>query len=279
MFSDDIEKEIKKHFEKQNNTGLEEFDGISPNQMHYLLREPFAKQSIIKLNRLSEQQYQSIPLLNQIKYLVKSIGNETEVKLTKTGALPTKIVKDTYHNGGLTEEFIEEGYTFLRRESDSHTIQLSRILLELIGFTKKRNNKLSLTKKAKKILENDHRLLELVFTAFCQEFNWGYFDGYELDEWGQYGVGFSLMLLHKYGSLKRKDSFYAEKYYKAFPDLLDFHPFTPEIKNSAYRGYAFRTFEKGLSYFGFIDYERGRIFDPSYVIKTRLFDAFISVKA
>jgi len=276
--SDEIEKEIKRHFEKQNNTGLEEFEGLSPNQMYPLLHHPFSVQSCLQLNTLSKDQYNAIPLLNQIKYLVQCIREQTEVKLTKTGALPTKIVLDTYHNGGLKEYYIEQGYTPLRKEADSQTVQLSRILLDLTGIIKKRGNKLSLTKKAEGILEDDHQLLLLIFTTFCQKFNWSYFDGYELEEWGQFGFAFSLVLLHKYGSLKRKASFYAKKYYTAFPDLLDFNPFTPELKNSAYGGYAYRTFERGLAYFGFVDYDRGLAFDPSFVIKTKLFDAFVSVK-
>ncbi len=74
MYSDEIEKEIKRHFEKQNNAGIEEFDGLSPSQMHFLLRDPFTKQSILQFNRLSKEEYQSIPLLNQIKHLAHSIG-------------------------------------------------------------------------------------------------------------------------------------------------------------------------------------------------------------
>ncbi len=118
----------------------------------------------------------------------------------------------------------------------------------------------------------------MVFTTFCQKFNWAYFDGYELEQWRQFGFGFSLVLLNKYGNLNRKTSFYAEKYYTALPDLLDFNPITKELKNSAYNCYCYRTFERGLLYFGFVTYERELAFDSNYVMKTKLFDAFISVK-
>ncbi|WP_452597551.1 hypothetical protein [Pontimicrobium sp. MEBiC01747] len=278
MHSDDIQKAIEQHMLEQNNKGLEEFDGLSPHHLHFLLYDTFSESSILTLQKLTEKQYSTIPILNQVKYLANCILKEQEVKLTKTGALPTKIVFDVYNNGGFKEEYIENGIVKLRKETDSFSIQLSNILLQLSGIIKKRNNKLSITQKGVKIINDNTLVLPLLFKTFCTKFNWSYFDGYEDEKWGQLGFGFSLVLLSKYGNLKRKDSFYAEKYYNAFPDLLDFHPYNDRIKQSAFGAYNFRTFNHFLTSFGFIKYDKRVIFEPREVIKTKLFDAFIKVK-
>ncbi len=144
-----------------------------------------------------------------------------------------------------------------------------------MGIIKKRNNKLSLTQKGKKLLENDSQLTELLFTTFCRKFNWVYFDGYDIEQWGQLGFGFSLVLLRKYGGLKREGNFYAEKYFNAFPNLLDFHPFSENIQRRAYHCYLLRTFERFLAYFGFVEYDRAWRDNPRYVVTTKLFNSFL----
>jgi len=172
-----------------------------------LLYDTFSVQSILKLQKLSEDQYKAIPILNQVKYLAQCILNEKQVKLTKTGSLPTKIVYDVYKNGGLKDSDIEDDIVKLRKETDSLTIQLSHVLLELTGIIKKRKGIISVTKKGEVLITNNDELLPLLFKTFCTKFNWGYFDGYEYEKWGQLGFGFSLVLLGKYGNLKRQDVF------------------------------------------------------------------------
>lgn len=254
----------------------EMYDGIPPDQMHELVSDPFGS-DIISLKKLSDEQYRLIPIINQAKCLAHIIEGVEEIKLTQTGALPVKVVLDLYQNGGMTDEPIESGIVKLSKENDSRVVQLTRILLQLSGIIKKRNNKISLTKKGSTVISDNEKLLPLLFTTYCKRFNWGYFDGYELDTWGQVGCGFTLRLLSRYGNLKRKSTFYAAKYFDALPDLLDF-PFSVEIQNQGFRAYAHRTFNYFLSDFGLVEYTDKEILEPGDVIKTKLFDAFISIE-
>src|SRR5690554_1292741 len=100
------------------------------------------------------------------------------------------------------------------------SVNLTHILVDLARLIKKRNGKISLTKKSREILKDNHKLLQLVFSTFATKFNWAYYDGYDEDQIGQLGWGFTLILLSKYGHKKRLNSFYAERYFKAFPQLL-----------------------------------------------------------
>lgn len=250
--------------------------------MHQILNFTFFKDSIIKLHPLSDSDYKKIPLLNQIKYLANVIDKNGEVKLTSKGFLPTKLVLDLYQQGFLKDEHIELGISKLYKEADSMTINLTRILLKLTGLVKKRTGKISLTKASKKILNDDTKLLQLVFSTFAEKFNWAYYDGYEEEQIGQLGYGFTLILLSKYGQTKQFNSFYAEKYFKAFPHLLD------SIEEQSYstkedyvtRCYSLRTFERFLDYFGLITIEKNGISmrDPTYITKTDLFDKLIKVR-
>lgn len=170
---------------------------------------------------------------------------------------------DLYGQGYLKDEIIEKGIYKLYKETDAGTIHLSRLLLELSGLTKKRNGKLSLTKAGGKIAANDQELLELMFKTMCLKFNWSYFDGYEDENVGQLGFGFSLLLLSKYGNQPRPAAFYLEKYLQAFPQLLKgIEPGFRSRKERALSMYSLRTFDRFLLYFNFI-YKSGGEFDPA----------------
>jgi hypothetical protein len=162
------------------------------------------------------------------------------------------------------------------------TVNLPRILIELAGLTKKRNGKLSLTKKAKQFLEDDHALLRLILLTFASKFNWAYYDGFGDNQIGQIGYGFSLILLSKYGHERRSDTFYAEKYFKAYPQLLEFiEPDHGTVESYSTRCYSIRTFDRFMDYFGLIHIEeQGRGFDRErYITKTDLFDQLIKCKS
>ena len=266
---------------EQNNRGFPDFEGYSPNEMQYILYETFEKNSPIQLLKLSEPDYSNIPILNQIKYLLQLIEKIGELKLTNKGFLSTKVVSEIYNQKFIKDEMIESGISKLYKETDSMSINLTRILSELSRVVKKRNNKLTLTKKGKVELNDNQKLLESIFTTFGIKFNWAYYDGFGDNHIGQLGFGFSLILLSKYGSEKQLDSFYSNKYFKAFPRLLDnIQPTKYDTKiNQATRCYSLRTFDRFLEYFGLIkiDTEK-KLNSDKYIIRNELFDKLIKVR-
>ena len=277
----DIQKQIEQVMSEQNNRSVPEFEGYSPFEMHKILHFTFAIDSPLRLQKLTDSDYKKIPILNQIKYLTDLIEKNGEIKLTNKGFLPTKIVSDLYEQGFLIDEHIKKGISKLYKETDSMTVNLTRILIELSGLTKKRNGKLSLTKSSKKTLEDNERLLRQIFLTFTNKFNWAYYDGYGENQIGQLGYGFSLILLSKYGQIKRLDSFYAEKYFIAYPKLLDsLEPTYGTLERYSTMCYSIRTFERFLDYFGLITIEEERQgFDSiKYITKTDLFDRLINVR-
>lgn len=274
----DIQRHIDHMMKEQNNRSIPEFEGYSPFEMHQILHFTFDENSPIKLQKLTDSDYKKIPILNQIKYLTDLIDKTGELKLTKMGFLPTKIVSAIYEQGFLKEEHIEKGISKLYKETDSLSIHLTRILIEIGGLVKKRNGKLSLTKSTKKILGDNYELLRLIIVTFATKFNWAYNDRYGENQIGQLGYGFSLILLSKYGHEKRLNSFYAERYFKAFPQLLDsVKPDYGTLEKYTTNCYSIRTFERFLDYFGLITIENeGKGLDSiKYISKTDVYDKLI----
>ncbi|MCX6236919.1 MAG: hypothetical protein NTY07_05055 [Bacteroidia bacterium] len=278
---EDLQRQLDQIMNEQNNCGLPKFEGYSPTEMHYILHDPFCDKCPVQLQKLSDSEYKSIPIFNQIKYLADLIAKSGEFKLTSKGFLPTKVVADIYGLGLYNDEYVESGRTKLSKETDSMIINLTRIIAELSGIVKKRNNKLSLTKTGEKTVTNNQELLRQIFRTFGSKFNWAYYDGYGENSIGQLGFGFSLILLSKYGFEKQTDRFYSQKYFNAFPQLLEnIQPTKYQtIESQTARCYSTRTFERFLDYFGIIKIDSMKKWDADkYISKTELFDKLINVR-
>lgn len=270
-------------FHAQNNSPRADFEGYSSLEMHKILHFTFDKDSPIQFNKLATKEYQQIPILRQVKRLAEIIVHNGQIKLTAAGYLPIKIVQGLYPLGA-PDEMIENAISKLGKEVDCTPVHLARLLAEASGITKKRKGILSLTAAGTKIIADDSKLFDSILKGFCQKFNWHYFDNYSDDEQsgtiGQLGFGFSLILLRKYGETKRSERHYADKYFKAFPMLLEtVHPTYGTVQDYCFNCYCLRTFERFLYHFGLIEIKKGkRIFlEETYVQKTPLFERLISL--
>jgi len=272
---EEIQGHVNGFMQEQNSRLMPEFEGYSPMEMQHILYDTFGEKSPIKLNKLNEDEYSQIPILNQVKYLAGIIFRAGEIKLTKLGFLPTKVVKELYDQGFIKEHLIESGFSKLNREMDSMGIHVARVLLEISGLAKKRNNKISLTKKGEKILNDNFQLCQLLLKIYGEKFNWAHLDGYSENNIGQLGFGFSLILLHKYGTEKRTDKFYSEKYFRAYPMLMDniSSPTYTTIEDYVGHCYSIRTFDRFLDFFGLIQIEKEKGMNTEKsIVKTEVFD-------
>lgn len=278
---EDLQKHLNRFMNEQNNRPIPEFEGYSPAEMHSILHFTFEQSSPISLQKLDIADYRKIPLINQVKYLATLIDRAGELKLTKLGFLPIKVVADIYDQGIIKDKYFERRALKQLKEADVPAITLSRILLIISGLVKKRSNSLSLTKKGHKIIQNNDALARLIIRTYGEKFNWAFFDGYGENGVGQIGFGFSLILLSRYGHERLRDSFYAQKYFKAFPDLLNVPdpPYTNTIDHCE-NCFSYRVFENFMRYFGLVEvnYEGELWKNNLSVSKTDLFDKLIRVE-
>lgn len=251
---DDIQRHINEYMHRQNNQGLPRFEGYSPIEVEYLLRFPLEPNSPIVLLKGADSDYNKIPILNQVKYLLNQIHESNGMKLTKAGYLPTKLVTETMRQNFLNLEVDADQDFITKKEMDSPFIHLTVNLMTISGLVKKRNGTISLTNQTKKVLNHNAALFRKIFEAFMLKYNWSYQSwGYE-GEIGQLGFGYTLILLSKYGNTYRPSSFYAEKYFTAFPDLLkSVNPIYGTVEEFANDIYRSRSFLKYSDYFNLFD--------------------------
>jgi hypothetical protein len=281
MDLDDLNKELRKFMEEKNSRGIAEFEGYSPNEMQAMMYAPFISGSPVQLKKLPPEEYQKVPIFRLFKNLADIVSKEKELKLTTTGALPVKYVNELYQKSDIKDFWIESGFKKLRLEGDCESVHLTRILFSISGVAKIRNNKLSLTKKGEKILADDHLTLQTILEIFGLKFNWAYIDGYGDNMVGQLAFAYSLVLLSIYGSKSRPAKFYANKYFRAFPSMIDEMDDSFRTKEAnAISCYTSRTFSVFFDYLGLIEpsekLDWHSSFDPQRpIIRTDLFDKML----
>ena len=255
---DELNRITAKVSNNYNQSPHPDFEGLSPHQMYILLNLPFSPECIVKFKTSSELAIVNLsPVIRICLLIINAIRTGNGLKLTKGGNLPRKIVNEIYDLDIYSEENRRHSYKRVLNELDYIPSAYTKALLKLSGVVIVRNNKLQLTGAGRRISENPVLLFQTLFTKFATNFNTGYLDRYESDTIGNVGILYAVYLLNLFGSERREASFYAQLYFKAFPDLIreiNFFPFsTPE--KSAYDCFIYRTFEKGLFLFGLVEIE------------------------
>jgi len=244
----------------QNNRPVENFLGLTPTEIRYLLYDTFGEKSPLQFsNDLDDITLNKIPLYLIAEEYLKIIQRDKQIKLTPLGALPRKVMVELYDKRILLDEYIERGVIKLWKEQDCISIMNARYTCELAGLVRKANGKIALTKKGAKLLQPENRiqLFKLFFQAFTEKFNWGFNDGYPKEPIGQLGWAFSVYMLMKFGEQANSSDFYAEKYLKAFPHFLSFFKHTYSTPERQFADcYSIRTFDRFLLWFGFVTVDR-----------------------
>lgn len=247
---DRINERLQTLTARHNSTPRSDFNGLSPEEMHDVLYYPFTEQCVVSLNKLCKEQYDKIPLVRQALFLMNTLS-EAELKLTKLGWLPLKIVAEAYALGQ-PEWIIEELNQKRINEYDANSVWMARITLELLGWVKTRKGMLSLTIKGKKALSNIDSIANEILRFSLIGVGLHMFDGNEDDRIGNLGMAYSVWLLNKFGSTWHSGEFYQEHYQKVFnfPDK--------------YNTYATRVFARLFYWLGLVETRLNKNTEPPY---------------
>ncbi|WP_116105943.1 hypothetical protein [Lewinella sp. IMCC34191] len=224
--------------------------GLSPRQVHQLVHRFAEPGSVVRINPQADVSRNRLPLVWLVRNLLDRLA-EKEIPLTQKGNLPGQLVKSWYADGLLPDDAIENGITKLTGEDDYAPAQVAKHLPLLLGWTKKRHNKLSLTvrgNKARKLA--DHLFFEDIFCCHLRKFNLGWSDGYNESHTLQQSFGFLAYLLLTFGAENRLSSFYCDAMQRAFPRLETEFP-----GDQLHRAFTIRLLERFLAYHGLV--ERG----------------------
>jgi len=263
-----------------NKTPNADFDGLSSEQMHFLLHEPFSAKAILQFNKAMDQHLETVPLFKLSELLLAEIRDAGKLKLTTKGNLPVRVCELLFNQQLIKWKYMK--YVSRVREEEVPYLGPLKFYLIEEGIVKKRNNTLSFTKNGEKLMEGSQtaRFISLFF-FFAKRFNWVNF--YRLEdngECGQLGWAYSLVLLGKYGDKARDSEFYSFKLIQAFEKEMWDHRVDPDYQGriqSYHWAYSIRFFESFASWFGLVNIERKRnpqlpIFDQVIVSKSKLFD-------
>jgi hypothetical protein len=238
-----------------NDKPLEDFSGFSPSQMHQMIYYPFGENCPIKLSEDFDIKYLKLsPVFNIALALMKIIDESKEVKLTAKGNLPGKIIKDIYSKGFFPDEMIDKGLIKLRLEIDWLILHCTHLLLKLSGILKKNHDKLVLTKKGVKFLNDPNKTVMFIslLENYSMKFNWAYNDGFSNEDIGQIGFLYLLFVINNANSGFKRVSNFIDVYFKAFPMFLN--KMNPEFENPEFV-VSTRFFDRFAKWFGFIEYE------------------------
>jgi len=244
---EELNKKMKSIMDAHNAAGQDRFDGLSPNQVMRMEHYGLGENGLVIKNPLPGRE---APLIRQIRYFLDIVRREGSVPLTAKGNLPVKIVREIYEQGFVQDLLRERAPRKTFYEEDMHAVELGDLLCDVAHLTERRGKKLTLTARGREVLEADE-LFPVIFRAFCDGFNWSYFDAFpdQFENVGQNIYPFTFYLLSKYGDVEHPVSFYAQKYRAAF-----YGNYTDEedIHNIEFM-YSLRTFDRFLDYFGFIE--------------------------
>lgn len=282
---EEINELIVEFQEKINNAPQDDFEGLSSVQMGELLYNPFEPGYLLRFKEDIHLHINESPLFVLSEMLLNAVNDAGQIKLTKTGNLPTAICEKLFNADLINWEYKD----FVKRIIEDEIPFIFPIKQYLIeeGLLKKRNNSLSLTKKSENLLKGEAlpRFISL-FNYFTKRFNWANF--YDINDNGHIGHfawAYSLYLLAKYGEQSRNTEFYCLKIIRAFEkdlwnNLEDVD--LEDIKYTYHIAYQQRFFDSFANWFGLINikYEK----DPNspyirhyMVTKSELFDKLFHV--
>ena len=249
----EVQAYVDHYTQQRNQRSLDEFHGLSPEQMHCLLHFPFTSPELIRFPEVLDTK-PTAPIATLLGRLLEAIG-EKGLKPTAKGNLPRKFCREAalaYWG----EEVYRENTRFggINGEEDFLDLHIARLTAELAGLIRKYKGRFILSRNCRALLAGKGlaALYPRLFTAYVEQFNWSYRDRYPELRFIQTAFLFTLYLLMRCGDTWRPHDFYEDGFLRAFPMVLDEIPqhqvFTPE--EEVRRCYTWRTLVHFVGFFG-----------------------------
>jgi len=228
---EDLNAFAQQRMHQSNHNALEEFCGLSPEQMSHLLYSPFDSPETVIFNA-DVASTRDTEIMQLFIPLVEAIG-ENGLKTTAKGNLPLKFCKAMAEQ--LRQADSEEGerrrllrFGGISSETDLEVLHCTRLVAQLAGLIRKYRGKFVLTQKCKKmlVLKDDGQIYFELFKTYTTKFNWGYRDRYPEAGIVQNSFLYTLFLLARFGNVQRPQQFYENKFLDAFPMALEMSPAT-----------------------------------------------------
>jgi hypothetical protein len=241
----------------QNSRVIDDFVGLSPDQIHRFLHAPYDSPHHISFTEQFSEQPEA-PILTLFKLLVEALGEEG-AKATTKGNLPIKLCRN------LADQYWDDDHAYMRKfssETDFNELHALRLTAKMAGLIHKYKGRFVMTAKCKKLIKQQGiaGIYLPLLKAYTTKFNWGFRDGYDEFNIIQQSFLFTLYLLQQFGGEWRPEQFYTERMIQAFPMVMqEVHPDDcaysepDDIINSVY---SIRAIERFALFFGLAEIER-----------------------
>lgn len=251
---------LSQHTQQRNQAPIDDFHGLSSEQMHRLLHFPFDTPQLFSIASAPVSNPQA-PILSLFKLLAGAIGDDG-LKATATGNLPRNFCRESAKAYLGEEEYQRwSRYGEIKSEPEFREMHVTRLVGELAGLITKYKGKFILGKECRKLLAEQGQagIYPRLFRSFVREYNWAYLGRLVEVPFIQQSFLFSLHLLGRYGGEWQTSIFYEDNFLRAFPNLLSqVQPFgsyySPE--KVVRLAYSTRCLERFAQFMGLVETER-----------------------
>ncbi len=242
-------------FLDENNIPQEQFSGLSITQLYVLVNKPLSADSPLKLNStIPAYVLDNSPFFRSCEEFLSLLNVPGGIRLTNSGSLPKSHLLSLYRSSIAKHPDIPQDSNSSKKIGDWNFLDSVCQVCLIAGLLKMHETRLLLTRKGELLLGIDKRskLFKTLLQAFGDKFNWAYNDGYTEAGVGQIGWAYTILMLMHYGDKTRPDGFYADRYYKAFPMMLEYFEdeYIP-IEEEANDCYSLRAIHRFTAWWGF----------------------------
>ena len=216
-------------------TGLDDFCGLNPDQVHRILSKPFESPMIAKFPSLLANEPAG-PIVRMAEQMFAVMGTE-KMRPTAEGKLPRKL-RSALAEGFLGSEIYKaKGYDQLAIEEDHFPVlALFRWIMHFAGFLEVKKTVLRLTPEFHELRQRSgyREIYPRLFRAYSDDLDWA--DDPEEPDYPmlQRSMLFHLFLFKRLGSKWRDVEDYYSSFHKAFPQIVSVEGGSEEQLADAY---------------------------------------------
>ena len=222
MSIDELNVVAQHTMQQQNQQGLDDFCGLTPQKMSEWLYAPFDEIPEIVINESID--LSTSPVMRYLELMIQeALSNDGSFKATAKGNLPTKLVKTA--SVLRNELMVEKSSTHISlsefagsNEDKFNALHYTRILAELAGIFYQRKGRFHLKKDAQKRYQKNgiNAFFAPMLEAAVKKYNWGYLDGWSDQSDLQIFWMFLLWRVRVHSDFQRLIA----EFTRAFPDFI-----------------------------------------------------------
>jgi len=255
---DEVQAFVEQHTQQQNRRVLDEFHGLSPEQIHRLLNFPFTSPQLVHFPEILVSSPKA-PILSLFDLLTGAIG-EQGLKPTAKGNLPQKFCREAALVFWGEQKYRENTrFGGINREDDFLDLHVTRLVAELAGLVRKYRGRFILSRDCRALLAKNGLagVYPRLLRTYIEQYNWGYWDRYPELRFIQQASLFTLHLLNRNGAAWLPHEFYEESFLRAFPMVLNEIPPEPyvEPEKTLRSCYSWRTLVHFAGFLGLAEVE------------------------